>query len=456
MPHAIIAAMIKKIKQVFQKKRGPNIIPREKHPISRKDINGYALKVMRKLNEANFDAYLVGGCVRDILLGKHPKDFDVVTNAKPNEVKRLFRNCYLIGKRFRLAHIRFGREIIEVATYRSAKDEEESGNLHHGEHGMILRDNVFGTVEEDAYRRDFTINALYYNFADSSIVDYVGGMVDIKAKIIRLIGEPEKRFREDPLRMVRAIRFKAKLSCELEESIIEGIHKHRSLLKHIPTARLFDEIMKIYRSGHAKETFQCLQEYYLLQSLFPQVLKSFEIKNADLAKRFVKLALSNTDLRVQEGKHLSPAFLFAALLWWPLQKKLNEFEHKGEKLFVALNHAMNAVLSKQLKYVAIPKRFTTMMREIWFLQYQLPLRRAKRIYRCYYHPRFRAAYDFLVLRAEAGEDVKELADWWTEFQHVDELERAKMIKPLQDKSKSKKSKLLDDKLENNSVKQILR
>lgn len=401
------------------------IIPRSDHRISRANISDNALKVLYRLKNAGFEAYLVGGGVRDLSLGREPKDFDVATDAHPEEVKGLFRNCRLIGRRFRLAHVHFGREIIEVATFRALHDptaddsSEDDDNAVAFEDGRIVRDNVYGTLEEDAFRRDFSVNALYYNIADFSIVDQVGGMEDLERGLIRLIGDPEVRYREDPVRMLRAVRFAAKLGFRIEEETARLLPEMAPLLEQVPPARLFDEVLKLLLAGMGLETFEMLRHYGLFGALFPQTDAFLDHDEHGTAMAFISRALDNTDRRIAEDKPVTPAFIFAALLWPMVQERMHELvADEARSPTVAVQEAGREVHELQLQHVTLPKRFGVPMREIWNLQPRLE-RRNKRALRLLSHPRFRAAYDFLLLRAEVGEVDQALADWWTQAQRSD-------------------------------------
>ena len=409
----------------------PKVIPRSEHVISRANISGNALKVLYRLHQAGFQAYLVGGGVRDLLLGREPKDFDIATDARPEEVKDLFRNCRLIGRRFRLAHVHFGGEIIEVATFRGqhAGEEDESEALMRD--GMILRDNVYGSLEEDAWRRDFTVNALYYNIGDFSVVDYTGGLDDLNAGTLRLIGDPEARFREDPVRMLRAARFLAKLGLRLEPQTEAWVRELGDCLHHVPAARLFDECLKLFLGGHAVQSYDSLRHYRLFERMFPQTEHSLSHEQDGHPQTLILRALANTDARIEAGKPVTPAFLFAALLWPAVREEAQRLAAAEEMTEVqALQVAGNAVASRQVERVTIPKRFSLPMREIWTLQARLPQRAGKRAARLFAHPRFRAAYDFLLLRHEAGEaDLGELCEWWTRYQESDEAERVELERP---------------------------
>jgi poly(A) polymerase len=404
----------------------PIVIPRAEHTISRKQISPAALKVLYGLNEAGFDAYLVGGCVRDLLLGHEPKDFDVATNASPEEVHKVFRRSQLIGRRFKLVHVRFGREIIEVATFRAPPEIEQ----HVDQAGRIMRDNVYGTLEQDAWRRDFTINALYYNIRDFSIIDYTGGIADLKAGKIKLIGDVETRYREDPVRMLRALRFVGKLGLVLDEDTERLIPSLANLLADIPAARLFDESLKLYLTGNAAVTHELLCHYHVFEHLFPQTDKLLHTEHDNYPRTLLIKALENTDKRIDEDKPVTPAFLFAALLWEPVRQRWQQNIDRKIPVIPALQHAATDVISEQVKRVAVPKRFTIMTRDIWTLQPRLEQRTGKRAYRLLTHPKFRAGYDFLLLRTESGEPLTELAEWWTQFQVATEAEQQKLVSGL--------------------------
>lgn len=405
-------------------------IPRDQHSVSRSVISEPAKKVLNRLNKAGFEAYLVGGGVRDILLGGQPKDFDIATNATPEEVHDLFRNSRLIGRRFRIVHVLFGREVIEVTTFRgSASDasDDTDDDRRTSEHGLLLRDNVYGNQEEDALRRDFTVNALYYCIRDFTVVDYANGIEDLRNRQIRLIGNPETRYREDPVRMLRAVRFAAKLGFEIEPATEAPIRELAPLLTHIPPARLFDEILKLFSAGYGEATYELLTRYNLLGSLFPETVKAIEAGEPD---ELIRRALQNTDARIAQGKSVTPYFLFAAMLWPALQAEWRRRQDNGEPVQPALHQAIAKVIGRQVQATAIPKRFSGPMKEIWELQVRLPRRQGKRALATLEHPRFRAAYDFLLVREAAGEIEPGLGQWWTEFQEVDERDRERMLTQL--------------------------
>lgn len=381
-----------------------------------------------RLKKADFEAYLVGGCVRDLLLGREPKDFDVATNASPEQVKQIFRNCRIIGRRFRLAHVFFGREIIEVATFRGSEPEESDQQVVH-EDGRLLRDNVFGSLEEDVWRRDFTVNALYYNIRDFSVVDYTNGMQDHANGVLRLIGDPQVRYREDPVRMLRAVRFAVKLGFSLHPDTERPIHDQYELLKSIPSARLYDEMLKLFLSGYGLQTFEMLRHFGLFAVLFPATDKCLETQDHDFPRLFIARALENSDKRFADGKSLTPYFLLAALLWEPLQIQAQKRIKHGENETIAWQNAANEVLTAQIKITAMPRHITQAMRDVWFLQNKLTRTTGSRPFRLLEQPKFRAAYDFLQLRAETGGADPELVTWWTRFQEAGEEDRQKLSTP---------------------------
>ncbi len=404
----------------------PTIIPRPDHIISRANISEYALKVLYGLKNAGYKAYLVGGGVRDLLLGREPKDFDVATDASPEEVRRVFRNCRLIGRRFRLAHVYFGREIVEVATFRGMVEEGEGDR--ETANGMLLRDNVYGTIEEDALRRDFTVNALYYNIDDFSVIDYADGLRDLESGTLRLLGDPDVRYREDPVRMLRAVRFAAKLGFVLAPECEEPLLSSGQLLDGVPAARLFDEVLKLFMGGTAVQAFEKLRHYDLFSRLFPETDEALSHQEQEFPITFVLRGLENTDQRVREGKPVTPAFLFAFLLWEPVRRLAERLAAQGEPPLSAMEAAASEMITRQVQRVSIPRRFSLPMREIWLLQHRLEQRSGKRPHRLLTHPRFRAAYDFLLLRSEAGEIDPELGAWWTRFQETEGDDRERMTR----------------------------
>jgi poly(A) polymerase len=394
----------------------PVVIPRSEHVISRANISDNALKVLYRLKNAGFQAYLVGGGVRDLLLGREPKDFDVATDARPEQVREVFRNCRLIGRRFRLAHVHFGREIIEVATFRGMRADLDAADEQQTENGMLLTDNIYGSIEEDALRRDFSVNALYYNIEDFSVIDYAEGMADLKAGTLRLLGDPEQRYREDPVRMLRAARFAAKLGFRLDPATEAPITRLAPLLAEVPAARLFDEMLKLFLSGTAVTAFEILRQHELFAQLFPDTEAALAHEEHQFPLTLVLKGMENTDRRVDDDKPVTPAFLFAVLLWEPVRRLAEELEARGVATHPALQQAATEIIERQVQRVALPRRYSVPMREIWLLQPRFALRRGKRPQRTAAHPRFRAAYDFLLLRAAAGEADPELVTWWTDFQ----------------------------------------
>ena len=386
-------------------------IPREQHTVSRKDISQNALRVLYRLRDAGHEAYLVGGAVRDLLAGIQPKDFDVATDATPEQVKQLFRNCRLIGRRFRLAHVVFGREIIEVATFR-ANSDDGSGDREVHDDGRLLRDNVYGTIEDDAIRRDFTANALYYAIEDFSVRDYVGGFDDVSNRVLRLIGDPETRYREDPVRMLRAVRLAAKLGFSIEPGTAEPMARLAPLLAEAAPARLFEECLKLFLSGNAVASFEGLERHGLLGALFPESARALASNRNGSLRRMVIAGLASTDARVAADEPVSPAFLFAVLLWPGFCRALIALQAQGMQEAEAQRRAADQVTLHQLSTIALPRRFSLPMQEIWLMQARFSLRQRKRVMRTLAHPRFRAAWDFLLLRqvGSTGHD-QDVAFW---------------------------------------------
>ncbi len=408
----------------------PVVYARPEHNISRANISKAALKVLYTLRDGGYEAYLVGGGVRDLLLGRKPKDFDVATDATPEQIRGCFRRCRLIGRRFVLAHVRVGREIVEVATFRAASGE--TGNLPHEERitidGRVVRDNVYGTREEDAWRRDFSVNSLYYNIADFSVVDYTGGMADLRENRLRLIGEPERRFREDPVRMLRAVRFAAKLGFAMEAGAGSAIPKCREWLLEVSSARLFEEVVKLFLGGAAGRTFTLLRQYGLFGLLFPEIDACLEEEGDGLpAAAFIEQALANTDVRVRDEKPVTPAFLFAALLWPVVRREASLLRANGESDAQAIESAGAHAIARQAQRMSITRRCSLVTREIWEMQPRLLARRGRRALGLTTRLRFRAAYDFLLLRAQAGEPVQEHCDWWTRLLESEGEERDALL-----------------------------
>lgn len=393
----------------------PVVISRDNHPLSRANISPNALKVLYRLKSAGFAAHLVGGGVRDLLLGREPKDFDVATDAQPEQVKEVFRNCRLVGRRFRLAHVQFGREIIEVATFRAGQDSQP-GDAQQSDEGMLLRDNVYGTIEQDALRRDFSVNALYYSIADFSIIDFTDGVKDLEGGVLRLLGDPQVRYREDPVRMLRAVRFAAKLGFRIDAATETPIPELAGLLADVPAARMFEEVLKLLLGGTAVSAFERLRQLGLFAELFPDTERALGELDQEFPLTLVMQGLENTDRRISEDKPVTPAFLFAVLLWEPVRQRAAQLQAAGDPPYQALQRAAGEVLSRQLERVSLPRRFSTPMQEIWALQSRFANTRGKRPKRLLAHPRFRAAYDFMLLRASAGEADQELAEWWTAYQ----------------------------------------
>jgi len=422
--------MIKKLfKRVFGKSVHTriegrcHIIPQDVHGVRRDKISPAARKVTDGLQAAGYAAFVVGGAVRDLLLDRHPKDFDIATDATPEEVRRVFRRSRIIGRRFRLVHVLFGEETVETSTFRRMIESEEAET---DEHGRLLRDNQFGDQEQDAARRDFTANALFYDPSSQEIYDYHDGYADVCSNTLRMIGDPAVRYREDPVRMLRAVRLSAKLGMNLEPATAAPIAKMKDLLGNVPQARLLDEMLKLLLSGHALECVKKLRDMDLHHGLLPML---DVILKQPMGERFVMLALQNTDLRIHEGKSVSPAFLFAALLWHDVLSAWKAHQDVGERPVAALHAAMDEVLNRQQAQIAIPRRYDTVMKELWLLQPRFEQRGGQRPVRLLSQPRFRAAYDFLLLRCESGEVDSQLGLWWDEFQDAADDRRAEMLLP---------------------------
>lgn len=413
-------------------------------------ISRQALQVVEKLQNNGFEAYVVGGCLRDILLDKTPKDFDVATNARPEQIQKIFqRQCRLVGRRFRLAHILFGREIIEVATFRAAHDAINNDKLaKQSAEGMLLRDNVYGSLEDDAARRDFTVNAFYYDPRKNKLYDFFNGIKDLRAGRLMLIGDPTQRYQEDPVRMLRAIRFMAKLDMFLDKKCEQPIYQLASLLQNIPAARLFDESLKLLQTGKGEKTYQLLYKYQLFHQLFPALIPFFTTNNDSFTEKMIVTALRSTDERIADHLRINPAFLFAAFFWYPLRERIEILKNEGGlNNFDAYSLASNDLLTLICQRVAILRRHTATIRDIWSLQLLFTKRTGKRPQTTLEHPKFRAAYDLLAMRAEIeqGECI-ELAAWWYEYQQSNSAQRDELIKvqqelhPQQEKKRKRKSR----------------
>lgn len=403
----------------------PKVLPFKVHRIAADHVSRCALKTCETLQQHGHAAYVVGGAVRDLLLGGTPKDYDVATAATPEEVRAIFRRSRIIGRRFRLVHVMCGSDVVEVSTFRgTAGAETEVAEHSTDEHGRILRDNVFGSMEDDARRRDFTVNAMFYDPVRGEVVDYHGGVADIKAKKLRMIGDPAQRYREDPIRMLRAVRLAAARGLEIETRSRKPIRELAPLLLNVPKARLFDEMMKLLLSGHAAEGVRRLRKEGLHHGVLPLLDVILE---QPLGERFVMLALESTDKRSREGKPVSPGFLFASLLWHEVLAAWKAAQARGAHTMPALFEAMEQVLQVQAEKLAIPRRFGADMKDIWALQARFQNRSGRRPWGLLEHPRFRAGYDFLQLRCATREIEPELGAWWEKFQHADEATRAGML-----------------------------
>lgn len=422
--------MIKKfLKRVFRKSPktksvgNAQVIPFELHGVARDQISFGAKRVTDGLQAAGYQAYVVGGAVRDLLLERTPKDFDVATDATPEEVKRVFRRSRIIGRRFRLVHVMFGEEVVEVSTFRSMIEAEDAET---DAHGRLLRDNQFGDQEQDAARRDFTANALFYDPATQEIYDFHRGYEDTRNHLLRMIGDPATRYREDPVRMLRAVRLSAKLGIKLDAATAAPIAKMKNLLDNVPQARLLDEVLKMLLSGHSVECIQQLRKMNLHHGLLPLLDVILE---QPVGEKFVMLALRNTDERLGQEKSVSPAFLFAALLWHEVLMTWQQYQKQGERPIPAMHAAMDDVLARQRAQLAIPHRHDAVMKEVWLMQLRLDQRTGQRPFRLLEQPRFRAAFDFLLLRCASGEVDDELGLWWDEFQDASDERRAEMLQP---------------------------
>lgn len=422
----MIKKFIKRILGTKKKAHGhvkPVVLGAKEHGINPQLLSPNAVRVTQTLQEAGFKAFVVGGAVRDLLLGIKPKDFDVATNATPEQIKRLFRRAFIIGKRFQIVHVMFGQEIIEVTTFRGASADSAPKD----EHGRVLRDNTFGEQHEDAARRDFTINAMYYDPASQAVLDYHHGVEDIRQKKLRMIGIPEARYREDPVRLLRVVRFAAKLNFTIDPATSAPIKVMAPLVNNVPAARVFDEMLKLLMSGHALACLQQLRKEGLHHGLLPLLDVVLE---QPLGARFVTLALNNTDERVRKGKPVSPGFLFAALLWHQVVEKWNAYQAAGEYPIPALHLAADDVLDTQTEKLALQRRITTDMRDLWAMQPRFERRTGKAPYKLLEHPRLRAGYDFLLLRCESGEIDMEIGNWWTDFIDADGPGREELLAGL--------------------------
>ncbi|RQS67950.1 polynucleotide adenylyltransferase PcnB [Burkholderia sp. Bp8963] len=426
----------------------PTVVPVSVHGIDPALISKNAVRVTDTLQQAGFRAFIVGGAVRDLLLGIAPKDFDVATDATPTEVQRLFRRARVIGRRFQIVHVQFGQELIEVSTFRALVDappaeDEPPKRLKRDEldrrthavdaSGRVLRDNVWGDQHEDAARRDFTINAMYYDPSTQTVLDYHDGMADVRARLLRMIGDPATRYREDPVRMLRVVRFAAKLGFDIEPHTREPINALADLINNVPAARLFDEMLKLLLSGHALACLKQLRKEGLHHGLLPLLDVVLEQPQGE---KFITLALNNTDARVRAGKPVSPGFLFATLLWHDMRQRFEQYTADGEFPVPALHRAMDDVLDMQTEKLAIHKRYSADMREIWGLQLRLEKRSGRSAMRLLEHQRFRAGYDFLLLRCESGELDPVVGQWWTDFIEGDAAAREALLTQGAAKEKS--------------------
>ncbi len=429
-----------KYKQTKSKSNNSRLTPVQvsapEHGIDPDSISAGAMTIVRELHDAGYEGLLVGGCVRDLLLGGHPKDYDVVTDARPEQIAKIFKKVRLIGRRFRLAHVRIGREIIEVSTYRAHRGDDDFTEDSHSALGRLLSDNIYGSREEDVVRRDFTVNALFYDCVDDVVFDYLGGLDDIRQRILRIIGDPVARIKEDPVRLLRAVRFAAKLDFKFHPDTEAALRPMAFHLEEVPRARLYEEVLKLFHNGRALKTFKMLREYELFEPLFPHTYELLEEDYEGKRQHFIELAMENTDRRVAQDKPVIPAYLFAVLLWPPVREGWIDYQAQGKNDFEALRDAAHDVIMEQVGRVAIPRRVSIPVREIWDLHRRLQNIRPRNVERLMAHKRFRAAYDFCLLRAQAGEISSDAGDWWTRFQNEDPAGRKRMLRELGRSSKT--------------------
>ena len=393
--------------------------------INHKKISKFAISIIKELNKNNYQGYLVGGCVRDLLCGLEPKDFDIATDATPDQIRKIFKASRIIGKRFKLVHVFNRTELIEVATFRSGEDQNNNGNLIKDQSGKIIRDNIWGSLEQDSHRRDFTVNSIYYSPLSKKFVGHKDGLSDIHKKNIVSIGDPKKRFSEDPVRCLRAIRFSNKLDFKIDGKIKDAIYEKGHLLSSISNARLFDEFCKIFLNGMAEKNFKKLTSFGL-----NKYLVSTNPEKNEFTSRVIIEALRNTDKRLINSQSVTPGFLVAALLWPELlEKSLTKGEINLRKFF----RSMDQVLKKQQRITAIPRKFHSYIKDIWVLQLKLHSRIGKQPYKTLKHPRFRAAYDFMLIREKASNEIKGLGKWWTDFQRNDDDLKKSLINNLKEK-----------------------
>lgn len=415
-------------------------IPKKEHQIRKDQINKNVIGILEKLKKEGFEAYIVGGGVRDLLLGHKPKDFDIATDATPEQIRGLFKNSRIIGRRFRLLHVYFGREIIEVATFRASPKQSDEVHLrakefheHNDEHfiveGRIIRDNIYGTIDDDIWRRDFTMNALYYDAIDEIIIDYCDGYHDIKNRCIKILGDPSVRYREDPVRMLRALRFAAKLNFNIEEQTLKPItsYEYHNLLDNIPSARLFEEYNKLFLTGHSEKSFYILKQYKLINKLFPYTATKKIEEKFPQHLSFLTKVLQSTDNRVSNELPINPAFLLAALLWHQLQIEFTKIQSKQHGKEYLWRQAAHCLLKNQNKHLSIPKRFTKVIEEIWYLQRLLVKKQPKSVYKAAKHPKFRAGFDFFVIRSLVEPINQQQLDWWQQYESSTDIIRNQLL-----------------------------
>ncbi|MFA5522545.1 MAG: polynucleotide adenylyltransferase PcnB [Castellaniella sp.] len=424
-----IRGLVARLRAAPRVPSGPLRLAREAHGINPRHVSRHAIKVCDVLKQHGYQAYIVGGAVRDLIAGLEPKDFDVATNATPEQIRPLFRRARIIGRRFRLVHVVFGREIIETSTFRAAADDDTPTD----DHGRLLRDNLFGTHEEDAARRDFTLNALYYDPLTEEVIDFHGGVQDLQQRVVRMIGDPETRYREDPVRMLRALRFAAKLDARIEPATQAPIRALAPLLDNVPASRRFDELIKLLTCGQAMNCLEAMRRENLHTPVLPMLDEALALEGNE---EFIALALERTDVRVRTGQSVSPSFLFAALLWRLVQQRWHALCQDGEPPAQALAQAADEIVTRHNRRLPIQKRIQADMRDIWFMQARFERSTPRAIWRMLAQPRFRAAVDFLQLRAEAREVDSVQAQWWMDLADADQAGRSEMLTALQEKQQA--------------------
>ncbi len=414
------------LKRFRKNKPDQQVLKKRQHGINKAEISQAACEIVKHLSENGYEAYVVGGCLRDAIMGLHPKDFDVATSATPEQVVKLFPRSRIIGRRFKIVHVRRGRELIEVTTFRGHHESGGGKHAQQAKSGLLVRDNVYGDLEADALRRDFTCNSLYYDPQKELLIDRCNGVADMRNGILRTIGDPWDRFCEDPVRMIRAVRFEAKLGLALDEASQEALEQNRHMMQEVAPARLFDEMIKVLMQAHALDAFNMLYDTGLFEQLFPGPFDALE-NGPDYLFEMMQLAMRNTETRIAEDKGVAPFFLYSVLLWPAVKIHYDEFIERGIAPADAMRQAGDIALQRQVQRITIPRRFSTSMQDVWFLQTALERITPKRAARTAEHPRFRAGYDFLLLREEGGEQLNDLGQWWTDYQKANPQQKSQMV-----------------------------